>query len=98
MDGSGPGARAVEESFEERRASRTDRLCAGTLACRQCDAPIAIGSEPRSLRDHLSCPFCHHGGPLRDFLSLTAPTRPARVVIRVTRPAVNVGPRRAPGI
>jgi hypothetical protein len=33
--------------------------------------------------DALDCPFCAHGGRVRDFLSLAAPTRPARVEVRV---------------
>jgi hypothetical protein len=61
-------------------------VCAGTLACRHCDAPIAVGAQPLRLTDRLSCPFCDHRGPVRDFLSLAAPTRPARVVVRLTRP------------
>jgi len=58
-------------------------LGTGTLACPDCDAPVAIGAGPRRPHDALSCPFCGHGGALREFLSLAAPTRPARVEIRV---------------
>jgi len=84
---SGPAdARAVTASVQERRRAASDVLCAGTLACRGCDAPIAIGAQSLSLTDQLSCPFCQRRGPVRDFLSLTAPTRPAHVVVRVTRP------------
>lgn len=67
---------------EERRATRSSRLAAGTLACSRCDAPVAIGTS-LSLAAQLTCPFCHHRGPVRDFLSLASPTRPARVVVRV---------------
>jgi hypothetical protein len=65
------------------RVGQASRLGAGTLACPDCDAPVAIG--PRTLRPHdpLSCPYCGNAGALRDFLSLAAPTRPARVEIRV---------------
>lgn len=75
---------------ELRRSVRSTRLGTGTLACPRCDAPVSIG--PASLRpsDLLSCPFCRHHGRLREFLSLAAPTRPARVVVRVA------DPRRAP--
>lgn len=73
--------------MEERRRAASDVLCAGTLACRGCDAPIAVGAEPLSLTDRLTCPFCQNQGPVRDFLNLSAPTRPAHVVVRVTRPA-----------
>ena len=36
--------------------------------------------------DPLWCSFCGRGGPLRDFLSLGEPTRPTRVVVRVSGP------------
>ncbi|MGI9185714.1 MAG: hypothetical protein ACR2GZ_12285 [Solirubrobacteraceae bacterium] len=72
--------------IEELRATRSDRLCTGTLACARCDAPVAIGGRSRSLTDWLTCPFCEHSGPVRDFLSLASPTRPARVVVRVSAP------------
>jgi hypothetical protein len=32
------------------------------------------------------CPFCEHRAPVRDFLSLATPTRPARVVVRISHP------------
>jgi hypothetical protein len=37
--------------------------------------------------DALECPLCSHGAPVRDFLSLGEPTRPARVVVRLALPA-----------
>jgi hypothetical protein len=77
------GDRAAVGHEERRRALRSDRLGVGTLACTRCDAPIAIGSEPLSLTTQLTCPFCGTPGRLRDFLSMAAPTRPARVVVRV---------------
>jgi hypothetical protein len=76
----------VAAQYEQRRSTRTDRLCSGTLACDHCDAPIDAGSRPISLRQTLICPFCRRQGPARDFLSLASPTRPARVVVRVSRP------------
>ena len=33
--------------------------------------------------DPVACPFCDHGGAVRDFLSLADPARPARVAVRV---------------
>jgi len=66
---------------------RTGHVCTGTLACRRCDAPVAAGADGLALTDQLLCPFCNHRGPVRDFLSLAAPTRPARVVVRLSRPA-----------
>jgi hypothetical protein len=83
LGGSSFGERAAVGHEERRRAMRTDRLGVGTLACSRCDAPIAIGSEPLALTARLTCPFCGTDGPLRDFLSLAVPTRPARVVVRV---------------
>lgn len=68
---------------EIRPDTQSGRLGAGTLACRRCDAPVAIGPGRRSPRAELTCPYCSHSGPLRDFLSLAAPTRPARVVVWV---------------
>jgi DNA-directed RNA polymerase subunit RPC12/RpoP len=76
------GRKLVHE--QKRPAVRSSRLAAGTLACGQCDAPIAIGPEPVSVVDQLVCPYCRHRGLVRDFLSLALPTRPARVVVRVS--------------
>ncbi len=78
-----PHARGAESYEAEQRATRSNVLASGTLACARCDAPIAIGSARLSLTHELMCPFCRHTGPLRDFLSLTPPTRPTRVVVRV---------------
>jgi DNA-directed RNA polymerase subunit RPC12/RpoP len=57
-------------------------VAAGSLACGRCDAPVALAG-PAVLTDALTCPYCAHRAPVRDFLSLTDPTRPARVVVRV---------------
>jgi hypothetical protein len=71
---------------EERREARSSVLGTGTLACPACDAPVApIGAM--SPADALACPVCDHAAAVRDFLSLTAPTRPARVEVRIVRPA-----------
>jgi hypothetical protein len=75
----------VSAHYEERRSTRTGRLCGGTLACDHCDAPIDPGHEPISLGQTLTCPFCQRRGPARDFLSLASPTRPARVAVRISR-------------
>jgi hypothetical protein len=77
------GARVAEGHEEERRATRSDRLAVGTLACGDCDAPVALGARQLPLSHQLECPFCRHRGPVREFLSLAVPTRPARVVVRV---------------
>jgi hypothetical protein len=69
---------------EERRVTRSTRMATGTLACPRCDAPVAPAG-PLAPADPLGCPFCLHAGAVRDFLSLAAPTRPARVAIRVVQ-------------
>lgn len=85
--GSEPATRAAAAYEQARRPDRSGVLGIGTLACARCDAPIATGCEPLLLTDRLRCPFCQNRGPVRDFLSLASPTRPARVVIRVALPA-----------
>jgi len=85
-DGSELGQRAVATYEQARRPASSRRLGLGTLACGRCDAPIAIGADPLLLTDELTCPFCHDRGPVRDFLSLAYPTRPARVVLHVRLP------------
>jgi hypothetical protein len=81
------GARVAAGYEQERRPTRSGRLGTGTLACARCDAPIAIGADPLSITDELTCPFCNHRAPVRDFLSLASPTRPSRVEVRVGLPA-----------
>lgn len=67
---------------EERRPARTSHVASGSLACPGCDAPVALAS-PAAPADDLACPYCSHAGAVRDFLSLAAPTRPARVDVRI---------------
>jgi hypothetical protein len=81
-------------NYEEKRRSIRggDRLAAGTLACPRCDAPVAIGPGAIAVTATLVCPYCGARGPVREFLSLAVPTRPARVVVRVSlrrRPALS---------
>ena len=72
------------DRFEVRPSvARVGTLGTGTLACPDCDAPVALGGERKRPHDALTCPFCGCAGALRDFLSLAAPTRPARVEIRL---------------
>jgi hypothetical protein len=78
-----PIGRAAGTHDEQRRIRRTGRLATGTLACRRCDAPVAPAAGPMSPTDSLGCPFCSHRAPVRDFLSLRSPARPARVEVRV---------------
>jgi hypothetical protein len=70
---------------EERRAARSSRLATGTLACPRCDAPVALAGRRLAPSSPLECPYCEHGGVLREFLSLAVPSRPARVVVQVVR-------------
>jgi hypothetical protein len=87
IDGPEDGARPNEVQ-EERRVARSEHLASGTLACPECDAPVApIGAM--SPADSIGCPLCDHAAPVRDFLSLAKPNRPARVEVRVVmRPAL----------
>lgn len=68
---------------ERRRPAASERLGIGSLACNRCDAPVAIGPGPVSPAHPITCPFCNHSGAVRNFLSLSVPTRPARVEVRV---------------
>lgn len=74
---------AVKRFEEERRNARSTRMASGTLACPECDAPVAPGERVLAPHDSLDCPYCDHAGPVRQFLSLAAPARPARVAIHV---------------
>jgi uncharacterized paraquat-inducible protein A len=69
---------------EDRRAVRSSAVAHGTLACPQCDAPVALGETRVRPSDALDCPFCDHHAAARDFLSLSTPGRPARVLVRVS--------------
>ena len=71
------------ETHDYRRRRHAGRLGTGTLACPRCDAPVALAAGPAPVGDPLACPFCRHAGAVRDFLSLAAPSRPARVEVRV---------------
>ena len=70
------------------RATRTQTLAVGTLACARCDAPVAPVGVMRP-GDALGCPFCLYRAPLREFLSLGEPTRPAHVVVRIALPTTS---------
>jgi hypothetical protein len=89
-DGSGPvrpePIERLARPHEERPASRSQHLAMGTLACPTCDAPVALAAGPLSPTDPLTCPFCLCGAAVRDFLSLSTPSRPAHVEVRVVEP------------
>ena len=80
-DGPDPLRPGPAGAQEEQRRARTTRLASGTLACPRCDAPVAAPAPRARPADLLGCPFCGHAAPLREFLSLGAPTRPARVEV-----------------
>jgi hypothetical protein len=82
----GAPARWIRPGGHRHRDTRQGRLCDATLACARCDAPVAAGEGALSLSEALVCPFCDHRAPVRDFLSLAMPTRPARVVVRISAP------------
>ena len=83
IDGSDPVRRDTLARNEEiRYAARTWVLGTGTLACPHCDAPVALAGAVLPV-EPLTCPYCRHHAPVRDFLSLAEPTRPARVEVRV---------------
>jgi len=69
---------------EWRRAESSWQLATGTLACPACDAPVLPEPGSMSLRDAISCGYCRYASSVRDFLSLEQPTRPTRVVVRVS--------------
>ena len=69
--------------LHEERRGHSGRLATGTLACPLCDAPVALAFGFASPADLIGCPYCDHAGAVRDFLSLAAPSRPARVAVRV---------------
>ena len=59
-------------------------MATGTLACPRCDAPVSPGTRALSPAEPIACPFCGEDGHVRDFLSLSTPTRPAHVEIRIS--------------
>jgi hypothetical protein len=69
---------------EIRRLTRSTVLASGTLACPHCDAPVAPAHGGMSPGELLGCPYCEHTAAAREFLTLGAPTRPARVDVRVS--------------
>ncbi|MBA2644781.1 MAG: hypothetical protein H0U80_04990, partial [Solirubrobacterales bacterium] len=70
MDGSeAPGGEPIGRQGgmeEERRSGRSTHLATGTLACPECDAPVALGAGRRLAPSAgISCPYCGHGGVVR---------------------------------
>lgn len=86
------GAEPVQPGVSGRHGGERDiriqdrtLVASGTLACPACDAPVSPGEVPLAPAQPIACPYCAHPGLVRDFLSLAAPTRPARVDVRVRR-------------
>jgi hypothetical protein len=79
-----------------RQDVRVGHMGLGTIACPQCDGPVALGPGSVSPAAPLECPFCGHVGRVRDFLTLATPghpPRPARVQLRVVeRGRVRIDP------
>jgi len=84
MDESDP-VRSEAVTRPEHRKARGTRIAEGTLACPRCDAPVALAG-PVSPAEQIGCPFCSHQGPVRTFLSLEPPSRPARVEVTARLP------------
>jgi hypothetical protein len=82
FDGDGPLQPDADGPREVRKSERTSVVAVGTFACPACDAPVAPAG-PLHPADGVACPYCAHTGRVRDFLSLDAPARPARVTVRV---------------
>lgn len=90
FDAAGSGAADSTQRFtlireDKRRSIDSRQIGVGTLACARCDAPIALGPGAHAPTQELVCPFCAHHAPLREFLSLATPTRPARVQVKLRR-------------
>jgi hypothetical protein len=83
-----PGSRAVQIAQRKRRADRNVVIATGTIACPQCDAPVAIGPDRVAVEAALTCPFCMRQGPVREFLSLAPPARATRVQVTLRMPSV----------
>ena len=74
----------VAGRHEQHHFARSSRLATGTLACPDCDAPVALGDARVRPPDPMRCPYCLLDGAVRDFLTLGEPVRPARVAVRVS--------------
>jgi len=83
FDGSDAARRDTVAPRRELRLGRTSQIATGTLACPECDAPVHPGPRAVSPAAPIACPFCGESGAVRDFLSLSRPTRPAHVVVRL---------------
>ncbi len=90
-----PRAGEAADLVERRRTTRSLRIASGTLACPACDAPVALAGRRLRPADDLACPFCGHGGAVREFLSLARPPRPERVAVVIVTPSRRAASRAA---
>ena len=70
----------------EIRPGWSTEVATGSLACPECDAPVAAPPGRSGLGVPLACGYCGRAGAVRDFLSLEQPTRPAHVVLLARLP------------
>ena len=83
-DGADPVRGAGGPHHVEERIRHTTLVATGTFACPHCDAPIPPHLPVRPV-ELVVCPYCLRSGRARDFLSLDAPSRPARVEVRIVQ-------------
>ena len=87
--------RHVHEELRPARGNHLGSVLARVPGVRRAGGP----RRPRGPATPLRCPYCLHAAPLRDFLTLGEPTRPARVEVRVVLPgagALSPPPQRHP--
>jgi len=73
----------VAGRHELRPAKNSWQVATGTLACPSCDVPVLPIPGGMSPSEAMTCAYCRHQAPARAFLSLTEPTRPTRVAVRI---------------
>lgn len=70
----------------ELRPGNSAVVATGTLACPDCDAPVAPPPGRSPLAAPVACGYCGRAGGIREFLSLVQPTRPAHVTLHARMP------------
>lgn len=78
--------RDARTEFLEIRPEPGSAVTTATLACPDCDAPVAPPPGRSPLSAPVGCAYCGRDGAIRDFLSLAQPTRPAHVVLHARVP------------
>jgi hypothetical protein len=79
---------SVDDQEAIRRSTTTQPVAHGTLACPECDVPVVLPGRAVGPAEPFACSYCGHSAHVRDFLSLSPPTRPTRVVVRLREPAL----------